>query len=81
MNQFEKLNAQLNNINQKCQPFPTFGLYNSHSILTGIYIKCPSVTLQIVIIYERGAFFWIGEDSLASDEPKTFGDVPRAIRK
>ena len=43
------------------------------------YFKCKQIIFQIVIVHQRGNFFWINSDNFQAD--KHLGDVPRAISK
>ncbi len=73
------------NLSSKCFTVPAFGSYNHFSVLASIYIECPQLTLQLSLLYARGTFLWIAADSFtvatAGSMQRTFGDVPRAIRK
>ena len=60
----------------------TFSYYENEKILTGIYLKCNSLLIQIQIVYERGNFLWIGANDLQiKTSDKYFGDFPRALKK
>jgi hypothetical protein len=43
-------------------------------------VRCGHFFIQIVILYDRGDFIWINEDSFKLDG-KIFGDVARAINR
>ena len=43
-------------------------------------MRCGHFFIQIVILYDRGDFIWINEDSFKLDG-KIFGDVARAINR
>ena len=60
----------------------TFSYYENEKILTGIYVKCDVLLIQIQIVYERGNFLWIGANDLQiKTSDKYFGDFPRALKK
>ena len=54
--------------------------YKQKDILTSVYVNCIKTLIQIVILYERSDFLWIGVDEFKY-KSKSFGDVPRAINK
>jgi len=63
------LNELLNKLNKKCDFIR----------MNNIYIKCNTfITIQILIVYERGNFLWIDKDDLTL-KSKQFGDTPRAL--
>jgi hypothetical protein len=59
----------------------TFSYYENEKILTGIYVKCTILLLQIQIVYERANFLWIGANDLKIKSNKFFGDTHRALKK
>jgi hypothetical protein len=47
---------------------------NSH-----IYLICENIDILISIFYNRGEYYWVGEDD--TGQAKYFGDFARAINK
>jgi hypothetical protein len=65
------LNKLSNKFNKKCDYIQK----------NNIYIKCYTfITIQILIVYERGNFLWIDKDDFFL-KSKQFADTPRALSK
>ena len=79
---FQYLETNLNKNCTKSNSYFTNG--DKHEILTGIFIKCrPNLFIQIVLLYKRGNFYWTGSSNHieTSNQPKYFGDTPRALKQ
>lgn len=47
---------------------------------TNMYVKCNFTRIQIAVMYKRGNFYWIGDDSNKDmNKPRWFGDTPRSL--
>lgn len=67
--------------NFNCKCLNSYGIYNKVTVVTNIYINCEDAMIQLVILYDRHQFLWIGADESQTGIPKWFGDVPRALHK
>jgi hypothetical protein len=48
-------------------------------LLTGFYIECERLTVQIAILYDRATFLWLPEDDYQAE--RQFCDTARAFRR
>lgn len=65
------LNKAISKLKKKCKSIQS----------KNIYIQCETlITIQILIVYERGNFLWINRDNF-DFKSKKFGDTPRALSK
>lgn len=66
--------------NLDCYVNYAFGRFMKKPIITGVNIKCVSITAHIVIFYKRGSFLWTGKD-LMNKVKIDFFDTERAFNR
>ncbi len=69
------------NLNHKCSLVQSFGVNEKSQIISGLYIECNYIILQILIVNEKNGYYLIDEDNYETRDRKLFGDVPRALSR